>query len=180
MTGSETHLGACRIAGPDACRRILLCGEDNPLSSDPRYALYHQPPRCAGHRLQSYILGVDQRRTYLPIWRTNLCTGGWDRTAAVDRAEQLIGDAPWDIIVALGAKVGDAFRRVCRFDLQPFSSQEFGVPGSGRRVTIVSLPHPSGRNAATYTQARIAIARTLMKTVAPGVPWGELDTELPA
>ena len=48
------HLGACRSAlrdTPDACGRILLCGEDNPVSAEPEHALYPLPDNCAGHRL---------------------------------------------------------------------------------------------------------------------------------
>lgn len=185
---SELHLDASRISGPDACRQILLVGEDNPLHGGAQYALYHEPRGCAGHRLQSKILGLRARQSYLPIWRTNLCVGGWDRAMAVDRAAMLVAHAnPWRVVVMLGAKVGDAFSRVTQrreIDV-PFTSTR--IAGSALEVligirgatpadtTFVALPHPSGRNTIWNDPAKVAAARALLATVAPGVSWGELD-----
>ena len=167
------HLGACRISGPDACGEILLVGEDNPLSMDPRYALYHEPRNCTGQRLQSKILGLRPRQSYLPIWRTNLCIGGWDADAAQDRAIVLLGeDAPWRIIVMLGAKVSGAFTRASGTHVATFSHSLDGR--SGRQVRV-SLPHPSGRNPIWNDLTKVDLARSILRGVAPGVLWGEID-----
>lgn len=164
------YLDACCIPGPAACGEILLVGEDNPLSMDPRYALYHEPRGCAGHRLQSRILGVLARQTYLPIWRTNLCAGGWDAQAADGRAESLArAGAPWRTIVLLGSRVAGAFDRATRIRLRPFEVAPFG------QIALISLPHPSGRNPAWNDPARIALARSILHRSAPGIPRGETD-----
>ena len=172
------HIGATRIMGPAACSRVLLVGEDNPLSVEPEYALYMEPNGCAGHRLQSKILGVDARRTYLAMWRTNLCVGGWDEQDAMDRAVELgalYGEpAPWSLIVMLGVKVAKAFRRAGVADVQPFGMVVRDIDRGGHR-TFVSLPHPSGRNTVWNDPAKVAGARALLKQVASDVPWGELD-----
>lgn len=182
------HLDASRIAGPDACANILLVGEDNPLHGAPHFALYHEPRGCSGHRLQSKILGLRPRQSYLPIWRTNLCVGGWDRTMAADRAAALVGKAnPWNVVVMLGAKVGDAFRRATQragID-EPFTRTLISgyslMASCGLRVddppvdvTFVMLPHPSGRNTAWNDAAKVDQARALLRAVAPDVPWGEV------
>lgn len=185
----EYHLDASRIDGPEACRRILLVGEDNPLSTKPEYALYHEPSGCAGSRLQSKILGVRARQTYLPMWRTNLCVGGWDREMAAARAQHLIGRvAPWSIIVTLGAKVLDVFSRLLPRGLEMFQRDtvpgihlaiKSGMPGSEypTSLTFVALPHPSGRNTTWNDASNIARARSLLAEVAPDIQWGELQQE---
>lgn len=186
----ETHLDATRIAGPDACRRILLVGEDNPLSTSPEFALYFQPSGCSGHRLQSKILGLDARRHYLAMWRSNLCCGGWDRSMAKDRAAALCGQrSPWDTIVLLGVKVAGAFAEVLHnrevaqmFEVTRYSGDRLAISvgirgGDPGDTSFVTLPHPSGRNTLWNDKAQIARARHLLWTVAPDVPWGELDRQ---
>lgn len=181
------HLDASRIAGPDACAKILLVGEDNPLHSDPDFALYHQPSGCSGHRLQSKILGLRPRQSYLPLWRTNLCIGGWDRAMAADRAASLVGQAnPWIVVVMLGAKVADAFKRATRRAVidEPFTETLVTGPslamscglrdGAPADTTFVMLPHPSGRNTIWNDKTKVQAARSLLAAVAPAVPWGEI------
>jgi hypothetical protein len=168
----ERHLGATRIAGPEACRDVLLVGEDNPISSDPQYALYHEPRGCAGNRLQSKVLGVDPRRTYLAMWRTNLCTGGWDLGEATERARILIAeDVPWNTVVLLGSKVARAYAKIvapAAFTWQTMQCLPYPA------ITFVALPHPSGRNPIWNDPDTIVRARDLMRLVAPKIPWGEV------
>ncbi len=190
-----SHAGACRTAfrvTPEACGRVLLVGEDNPLSSAPEHALFCHPPGCAGARLQSDILGVS-RATYLALWRTNLCSPKWSAPAARDRAHDLLFDAarPWSTIVLLGRKVADVFARVLepsarsplsgkRAEFSPFSSTRLDDRGrwvdhlipQQYDVTIVSLPHPSGRNLLWNDARRIADARVLLAEVVPEIAWG--------
>lgn len=173
--GLEVHLGAVRqrFAGsPERCR-VLLLGEDNPISTAPEFALYCAPNGCAGQRLQDVVLGIP-RADYLGIWRTNLCTDGWKAGAARDRAAQLIrGAHPWEVIIALGVKVTEAVWRAS-------GDSERWAPFETRRVftlidhenaserRVITLPHPSGRNAATWSKpGAIDRARDLVRAAAP-------------
>lgn len=186
---TELYLDASRIRGGNiASGDVLLCGEDNPLSSSPHHALYHQPINCAGHRLQSKILGVRPRETYLGMWRTNLCVGGWDRTMAQDRAALLAGQAvPWSVVVMLGVKVAGAFAHATRrrnlgepFAVTKMTGAELRIATGMRSdaeplgCTFVALPHPSGRNTLWNLPENIDRARAILREAMPTVPWGEL------
>jgi len=173
--GLEIHAGAVRQrlgdSLPPTCR-VLLVGETNPYGAEPEFALYCAPANSAGGRLQRLVLALP-RTQYLAIWRANLCDGGFDRDEARARAARLLyGDvearlsSPWSVIVMLGLKVSEAFRAstaaVERWE--PFSAMDVGVPG--RR--LVYLPHPSGRNAATWGEAgAFERARELVRAAAP-------------
>lgn len=173
------HQGATRISGSDACGSILLVGETNPYGADARYALYHEPTNAAGHRLQSKILGVRPREHYLSIWRTNLCTGGWDPDDAAFRADELVRSerSPWSTIVVLGRKVAKAFTRVAILPgYDPVAFEVFSTKKlDGGALRLVYLPHPSGRNTLWNAPANVQRARDVMRRVAPGIPWGEVD-----
>lgn len=168
MTAS--HLGATRILGPDVCSRILLVGELNPYGARPEYALYHEPPNAAGGRLQRLIFGIEARRWYLPMWRTNLCVGAFDREDARTRAMELIGEAPWSTIVLLGRQVQRAFGVTI--------ADGFGELASvvGPRRALICLPHPSGRNTIWTDLANVDHARAVMRAAVPEIPWGQLGT----
>lgn len=181
---TEIVLGCSRIAGPQACSRILLVGELNPYGADPGYALYHEPPNSAGGRLQRLILGVSARRWYLPIWRTNLCEGAWDMDEALDGAGVVLGldqaPGPWDVIVALGVSVNSALRRRAFRTLTHLTSwpepfETIGLVLSTHQVTVVNLPHPSGRNLVWNEPDRVQAARDLMRRLVPEIPWGDRD-----
>lgn len=168
---SGVFLGAARIFGPPACGRVLLVGETNPRSTDPRYALYHRPANSAGHRLQSRILAVHPRRTYLSMWRTNLCLGDWDPGSAAERAAELVRRAlPWRTVVALGVRVSGALGAALGVSLETFGDPHV-FPGDLR---VVSIPHPSGLNLAWNEPSEAERARSLLRLAEPDVPWGEL------
>lgn len=175
-TMPEFMLGASRIDGPDPTRRVLIVGEVNPYGQDPSYALYHLPERAAGHRLQSVIMGVEARRWYLPMWRTNLCTTSWEKGDAIERVKVLLGaDAPWTTVVMLGVKVAKAFAFHTGQDAKAFQDYaSFRPPGpsSGPAIRFVALPHPSGRNASSWAGTAVEDARNLLRVVAPEIPWG--------
>ena len=156
---------------------ILLVGEDNPLSIEPEFALYCYPPGCAGYRLRR-ILGLPQHQ-YLALHRTNLCVGGWSKEQAKARAFELLSpEAPWRVIVLLGRKVTETFERVALSDekLVPFSTRAC-CPG----MTLVSLPHPSGRNAASWSNPKLRDrARQILRELAPELAWGSIDAEVAA
>lgn len=182
MTDFE-YLRACRTPFPTAdyaCSRVLLVGEDNPYGSTPEWALYCAPEGCAGQRLQARILGL-RPDVYLSIWRTNLCAGGWSMKAAKARADDLFSTylGSWRTIVMLGRKVADAFARATGKAVPPFGQSRHVVHFSeytNAVRTLVSLPHPSGRNTIWNDPRRVIDARMLLAEVAPDVPWGELHT----
>lgn len=166
-----------RAAGGPASS-VLLVGESNPYGGPDSNALVPWPAGCAGHRLQSRILGLPEE-TYLAMHRRNLCRGEWSIVDARDAAWACLsattGPHPWSTIIMLGRKVTAAFARYqmgfstsADVAMEPFTCR----PAQG--MTLVSLPHPSGRNAASWGDAAIHRARKLLAMVAPEVPWGSL------
>ena len=152
---------------------VLLLGEDNPYGSDPSFSLYCHPPRCAGYNLRR-ILGLPEDQ-YLALHRANLCDGTWANKRARERAaELLVPCSPHPVIVMLGRKVTDAVRRAAMIDedIVPFSTKGC-CPG----FTLVSLPHPSGRNAAAWSGSARERARQILRELVPSLPWGSDDAE---
>lgn len=149
--------------------RVLLLGEDNPYGSDPSFALYCYPIGCAGYRLRR-ILGLPQHQ-YLALHRGNLCDGPWSMKEARRRAALLVCDpsAPWRTIVMLGRKVADAFGYE-----QPFFTSAL-APRTDGEMRLVSLPHPSGRNAGSWTGNARERAREILRELAPTIAWGSAE-----
>jgi hypothetical protein len=162
-----------------ALPRVLLLGEGNPYFAgheDSSYSLYCYPIGSAGYRLRR-ILGLPQHQ-YLGLHRANLCDGAWSKSRAKERArELLVPCAPWSVIVMLGRKVTDAMRSAAMIDanIVPFSTRAC-CPG----FTLVSLPHPSGRNAALWNVNARDRAREILRALVPEMPWGSIDAEEPA
>lgn len=138
----------------------MLVDEDNPYSTDPRYALYPYPVNSAGHRLQSKVMGASLS-DYLAMGRENLCLSRWSTAGARDGVARVVGayhpDAP---LVLLGVKVARAFG----LRGAPFTWGCHPVPAAGgpERRVVVFLPHPSGRCRAwndpdSYESARRAL-----------------------
>jgi hypothetical protein len=145
-----------------------VLGEDNPYGSDPEFALYCYPPRCSGYNLRR-IFGLPED-AYLSLHRKNLCDDAWSAKHARQRAVGLLTPhAEWCVIVLLGRKVTETFEKVALdgASLVPFSTRTCR-PG----MTLVSLPHPSGRNAALWTPKARDRARQIMREVAPEILWG--------
>jgi hypothetical protein len=146
-----------------AATRVVLVGESNPHSTDPRYALYDEPPGASGDRLRRLILQVP-RRVYFgeTFARHNLCRGGWTvrkgREAAAALRQLYAGDPV--TFVLLGRKVADAW------------SLETPVLPWRRTGSALCLPHPSGRNLAWNVPGAFERARTLLREAIPDVPWG--------
>lgn len=161
------------LARDDSAPPVLLLGEDNPYGSDPSFSLYCYPPRCAGYNLRR-ILGLPQHQ-YLGLYRANLCDGPWSAARAKQRAQELLVPcSPHPVIVMLGRKVTDAMRRAAMIDedIVPFATKGC-CPG----LTLVSLPHPSGRNAAQWQPKARERAREIMRQLVPSLPWGSIDGE---
>lgn len=174
MSAAQCHLDAWRCAPVGSpSPNILIVGEDNPISSDPENALVNYPVGCAGHRLQARILGLPED-VYLGLWRTNLCVGGWQLSAARSRAQELLDpDAPWATIILLGRKVAAGFR----YRLPAFASEirRLGDKWSGEpsNVRLISLPHPSGRNTLWNDHRAVTSARAFLRWHLPEIAWGQ-------
>lgn len=158
---------------------ILLVGEDNPYGADPRFALYHKPRHASGNRLRQHLGLRDV--TYERLRKINLCANRWHaeearrRAAAIRREASPYGDgavmdwAAWPrAIILLGAKVRGAFG----FEATEF----FSVVSEPKVVPVfVVLPHPSGRNRLWNQPGARESAQAVLRKVAPGVPWGEIN-----
>lgn len=165
--------------------RVLLLGEDNPLSAEPEYALYDSPEGCSGWRLRR-IFGLSSD-DYLALDRTNLCTPIWNAQLARDRAATLTApSSPFRVIVALGAKVRGALARALTGG--SFNAWQVWRDDRGTRraaspceapdlapLTVVCLPHPSGRCTVWNRVARVHEARGILREVAPHIPWGLVE-----
>lgn len=156
---------------------VLLVGEANPYGGRPEYALWDEPDEASGNRLR-LILGL-QRETYRALHRTNLCPVVWSLKHARAKAAMLVQEEPsrpWDLIVMLGRKVATAFAGTyCgKVPIAPFAERSFQEM-SGRSLTIVALPHPSGRCLEWNRAGATDRARALLAVHAPGVPWGEVS-----
>ena len=138
--------------------RPLLVGLQNPLSDDPRYALYPEPDGCTGHRLYE-MLGVPwTHRSYLRAFdRVNLLrgdeqVGGRGYMSRLRRGCGRLVDEIVDrksmTVVLLGA---DVFRAVFERRAPWLTWRERSVVGRGYqrigfKVRFLALPHPSGQN----------------------------------
>lgn len=153
--------------------RLLLCGENNPYGSTPEYALYCYPPGCAGYRLR-HILGLPEHQ-YLALHRKNLCDGDWSKRDAEKRAFELLSpEAPWRVIVLLGRKVTETFEKVALggVPMIAFTTRDC-CPG----MKLVSLPHPSGRNAGAWNPNLHDRARQILRELVPELPLGARDAD---
>ena len=169
---------ATKLAGDPAPRvvdprsGVLLCGEDNPYGSDQEFALYCAPRGCSGDRLRQ-ILGLSED-DYLALRRTNLCASeAWSMREARRRAE-LIVTYPGEqlrVCVLLGRKVADAFGYELPFFTAAIEPLTAAWP---EPITLVSLPHPSGRNASMWTDGARQRARDILRELVTGVAWGSV------
>lgn len=153
--------------------RVLVVGEQNPYGSNPEWALYCHPPGCAGARLRR-IFGLSEDQ-YLELHRNNLCDGDWSKEEAKKRALELLTPAAeWNVIVLLGRKVTEVFEKVVLDDVPLVA---FSTRGCCPGMTLVSLPHPSGRNAALWNPKARDRAREILRDLVPELPWGSMDGE---
>ena len=141
----------------------LLVGEDNPYGGDPRYALFCEPPNSAGGRLCRLVLGLTRREYVDRYDRVNLCSGKWDIREARVTAARLLEERR-EVLVLLGAKVSSAFGLA----YEPFAVKRDHVPEgsslfSTRTVTLVQLPHPSGRCRAWNEPGAFERAREVLR-----------------
>lgn len=143
----------------------VLVGELNPYGPDPRWALWPDPPGCAGGRLCHVVLAMEVLRYLDTFDRVNLCTGRWSKADAQDAARRVMRG--WGRIVALGAKVAGAFG----VPFEPFTVKSLSVDQDECIVAV--LPHPSGRSriwngVGSYQRARDTVASLLDLQVKEG------------
>ncbi len=151
---------------------LTLVGELNPYGADPHFALYDLPEQASGHRLRT-IMGVSSA-AYRQFARVNLCTGKWSAVAARGLTWDIEVEHPTGVLVLLGRKVAGVFlslRRVGTTTPPPFTLVHDG-PGSFRYLV---LPHPSGLCREWREPGAVERARSLLRTAAPDVAWGEID-----
>lgn len=154
--------------------RLVIVGESNPYGADPCFALYHLPRRASGDRLREHLGLTDE--TYEAIDKVNLCAGRWNMAEARERGWGLA--SRYDVLVLLGVKVAVALDMPGATFTARVRNGKF-EDGTPRTWTLVSIPHPSGRNR-TWDSDRVwrdlgarDIARALLREHAPWVPWGE-------
>jgi hypothetical protein len=142
---------------------LVLVGESNPYSSDPRYALYDEPRGATGDRLRRLVMGVS-RRTYLTRFaRHDLVHGRWSIPEARDSAARLHEPYPDPIpFVLLGRRVALAFGVA---HAAPFTRVE----------RYLVLPHPSGLCREWHAPGAFERARGLLREAIPEIAWGELE-----
>ena len=134
--------------------RPLLVGMVNPLSSDPRHALYPHPRGSAGERLYRIFEDATgaSRTEYLSAFhRVNLLPSAyaacWDSAAAHEAAVVLRLGIGGRTVVLLGDAVRRAFR-VPRGEVgvaQTIALAREPVEPTWDTATVYCLPHPSGR-----------------------------------
>ena len=123
--------------------RPVLIGMNNPVSSDPKHALYPYPPGCTGHRLLEMLqdrVPSATRGQYLDRFdRRNLVPHKtFSATIAAKHAAEIEQEF-WGsgrTVVLLGLDVVKAFRH-------PRSLIHPQLIGG---TTWRQIPHPSGRN----------------------------------
>lgn len=127
----------------------VIVGMNNPLSDDPRYALYPYPDGSAGHRLYEMLSETTGalRVNYLRAFeRVNLVESRtWSAAAARAAAGPLLEKFVGRTLVLLGQDVAQALNIPAATPwLAPRRVQVSLVP----RVvtTLYKMPHPSGRN----------------------------------
>lgn len=133
----------------------LLVGEANPYQTDPRlaqrFALYPDPPGCAGWRLCKLVMGLEPADYLTRFDRANLCDGKWGMREARARAAEI--QKRLGVSVLFGAKVCSAFD----VEFKPFAAY---ITGSN---DFVILPHPSGLSRAWNEPGAFERARGVLR-----------------
>lgn len=155
----------------------LLVGEANPYQSDPRlaqhFALYPDPPGCAGWRLCKLVMGLEPEDYLARFDRVNLCDGKWGMKEAKEKASsyftqrvevaRLLGADIKRPIVLFGAKVCRAFNT----GFYPFTYTRVYERGDGALIPLthrlVILPHPSGLSRAWNEPGAFERARGVLR-----------------
>jgi hypothetical protein len=124
----------------------VLLGMNNPVSDNPRHALYPSPHGCTGYRLWMMLksrTGATEKEYLDAFERRNVLTGPWFPERA---REHLLGLGPDDVpivdvmrgrtVVCLGSEIRDLLGL----------AKVWVLPQEKWGVTWRPIPHPSGRN----------------------------------
>lgn len=155
----------------------LLVGELNPYGPAAEYALWPDPPGCAGHRLCHKVLGMSEHAYMEAFDRTNLCGRKWSMPLARLAAGAVNAHGqPRRVIIMLGRKVATAFGYGHH---QPFTTVakvwnkdgydlmlDDEVTADNPTTRFLVLPHPSGlcrvwNEPGAFERARSLIVRYL-------------------
>lgn len=128
--------------------RPVLVGMNNPLRSDPRYALYPAPSGVTGHRIWRMLNEASDAgiRDYLRVFdRRNVLNAiEWDKTAARAEGPRLWRQLGGRTVVLLGRDV------LSSIGLQQTMPLEWHGPSPHKTgpqpARWCYLPHPSGLN----------------------------------
>jgi hypothetical protein len=114
---------------------------NNPLSSDPRHALYPHPVGCTGWRIWQMLRSRTgaTRDQYLETFdrRNLLCARSWSASEARAAAQQALTELRGCVVVVLGEQTREALGHPRRPHVLPHRDDG----GTEWRY----LPHPSGR-----------------------------------
>lgn len=141
---------------------VLFVGEMNPYGTKPEFALYHLPREAAGNRLRE-ILGLSDA-DYEKLAKVNLCVGKWTNAVARQKGQELLRHSDYKVIVGLGEKVRWALG----------GPEPFLLVSVASGLTVVTLPHPSGRCRTWNRPDSRQLARQVMRAAAPNLPWGNV------
>lgn len=120
----------------------VILGMNNPISSDPRHALYPHPPGCTGHRLWRFS-GLDQDVYLTAFERRNVLDGrAWSMPEARKVQPRLREEFQGRTVVILGQPVNSIIRGGTPHELAP----AFSWTPDGHGGWHAKVPHPSGLN----------------------------------
>lgn len=143
----------------------LLVGELNPYGSNPAFALYPLPEQASGGRLCK-ILGLTRVEYLDKFDRIDLLRAEdiaprkgmfktWSIPLARAAARKLL-DQPTRTLILLGARVAAAFGLKRE---QALLHRDFGT----NQHTVITIPHPSGRNRAWHDPTYVERVRELLR-----------------
>lgn len=143
-------------------RKPLLVGETNPYQPEDapeerlrHYALYPWPRGASGHRMASFVMGLDDRAYLEGFDRIDLCHPRWSIVKARVVAARLLAERTEDeVIVLCGVKVATAFR---------VPTDPFELHRAPRQPALVVLPHPSGLCRVWHQPDAVARARAVLR-----------------
>lgn len=119
--------------------KVVLLGMNNPVSSDPKFALWPAPVGCAGWRLWKMLengFGVTVRQYLSWFERRNLVSEReWSSAVARAAARELRPELAGRRVAVFGRQVWDALRLP---RVTPLDGLTHG------QTTLLYVPHPSG------------------------------------
>jgi hypothetical protein len=141
--------------------RPIILGMNNPLGPDPHYALWPDPPGCAGWRLWKMLSDVSGagKRQYISAFdrRNILSSQTWAGREAREAGGRVWAEvAPGQLVVVLGRQVEWALG----LERGPLIH-----PREVRDVTVRLVPHPSGRNLFYNEPANRLMVGTLLEEI---------------